>query len=590
MRDDARARFLAEAGTGLVAALQPIIEYQSGNVMAYEALARGRGPLASVTPGEIFKAAADHDAIFEVEMCLAARAVEAFSARRADHWGLLFLNLHGALVENWARVADAICALLDDAGLIPTDICIEISEANHTLPMEDLAAATTGLRARGFRIAVDDFGAGYSGLSMLYHARPEFLKIDRFFIQDIARDAKKRLFVGSIVDLAHVLGIRVIAEGVETGDELHACGAIRCDLAQGFHISRPSTEPETLKARYPVPSAVPRGERSPLSRYLETPAAVTLDTPRRDALETILRDGGQQIVPVLDSAGCPLGILREADLRPIFSCPLVRDLAQHGEAEFSLADHLCPILTVDISTPIGPLLDLVSDAAEDGVLVTDNMRYVGHVSPASLIRLTGDIRLNLAGGQKLLTRLPTTGAITADISARLLQTGSDRLFARVVIDGFMPFNAAYGFEAGDHAIQLCAEGLRTLPEGGDIFIGHLRGAAFFVAASGADASALPWKLDAFRDRFAETARSLFTESDQRAGGFEVRTADGETVEVPLIGCRIVTLLVPAHVGVPQARDIREGLIALTEEAEARGLRNLHQTFGEALPQASRSAG
>ena len=104
-------------------------------------------------------------------------------------------------------------------GLPPSTVCFELSERHQFECFSSIKTTLTTYKQQGYRIAVDDFGTGFSGLQLLYHAEPDFIKIDRFFIAGIAADPKKRLFVFKVLSLAHTLGIAVIAEGVGVPDQ-----------------------------------------------------------------------------------------------------------------------------------------------------------------------------------------------------------------------------------------------------------------------------------------------------------------------------------------------------------------------------------
>ncbi|SAK64209.1 diguanylate cyclase/phosphodiesterase with PAS/PAC sensor(s) [Caballeronia catudaia] len=118
-------------------------------------------------------------------------------------------------------------------------ITLEITESALIENVDDAQEVLSNVRAMGVRIAIDDFGTGYSSLSYLARFRPDVLKLDKSFVDNIATDVMARTVVEGVIDLAHKLGVMVVAEGVETREQLDTLRAVRCDKVQGFLLSRP---------------------------------------------------------------------------------------------------------------------------------------------------------------------------------------------------------------------------------------------------------------------------------------------------------------------------------------------------------------
>ena len=128
----------------------------------------------------------------------------------------------------------------------PTSLILEVTE---TAVMEDpelSSAALRELRADGVRVAIDDFGQGYSSFSYLKHFPATELKIDQSFVTPMVRDARAAQLVRSIVDLAHHLDMEAVGEGVEDAETAAALTALGCDLAQGYHLGRPVSATELV--------------------------------------------------------------------------------------------------------------------------------------------------------------------------------------------------------------------------------------------------------------------------------------------------------------------------------------------------------
>ncbi len=128
---------------------------------------------------------------------------------------------------------------LERGGLEPSSLCLEITE---TALMADPAAGLKvlqDLRALGVRLAIDDFGTGYSSLSYLKRFPVDVLKIDRSFVDGLGEDPEDTAIVTAIISLSRALGLRVVAEGVETRRQLDELRRLGCDRAQGFMFARP---------------------------------------------------------------------------------------------------------------------------------------------------------------------------------------------------------------------------------------------------------------------------------------------------------------------------------------------------------------
>ena len=133
----------------------------------------------------------------------------------------------------------ALMGMLLQRGTEPQSLCLELTE---TAFMEDGGGhreTLAGIRGLGVGLAIDDFGTGYSSLTYLKRFPVSVLKIDQAFVRGLGEDASDTAIVKSVIDLAHALGLVVVAEGVETGDQVTHLRRLGCDLAQGYFFARP---------------------------------------------------------------------------------------------------------------------------------------------------------------------------------------------------------------------------------------------------------------------------------------------------------------------------------------------------------------
>lgn len=215
-------------------AFQPILNPVSGMVSSFEALIRspsGGSPAAcfeGLSPQELYR--------FDLES-------KQYAFELASQMNLGRCNLSiNLLPMSLVRIPHAVERLLSyitNFGFAPQQVIVEITEEESITNFEDFQAALKELRSAGISVAIDDFGAGFAGLTLLSRFQPEKLKIDRQIIEGIPHDGPKQAIVKAIIECAHSLGITIIAEGVETVEEWCWLQSIGVDLYQGFLFARP---------------------------------------------------------------------------------------------------------------------------------------------------------------------------------------------------------------------------------------------------------------------------------------------------------------------------------------------------------------
>jgi diguanylate cyclase (GGDEF)-like protein len=239
---------------------QPTINLQSGRVVGVEALLRWEHPERGLlVPSEFIDVAEETGLIVPIGTWVveqACRQAQRWHAANLDGEPLFVsVNLSGRQLDT-AALSNNVADILERTGLDPGLLGLEITES---VVMRDPEASTMALRALkelGVRLAVDDFGTGYSSLAYLRRFPVELLKVDRAFVDGLGAesgDAEDRAIVAAVVSLAHTLGMKAIAEGVETAEQLAELRSLGCDMAQGFLVSPPLTAPDfdDLLARDP---------------------------------------------------------------------------------------------------------------------------------------------------------------------------------------------------------------------------------------------------------------------------------------------------------------------------------------------------
>jgi EAL domain-containing protein (putative c-di-GMP-specific phosphodiesterase class I) len=245
---------------------QPKLDLENGTVGSVEALLRwDHSEHGMVPPDRIIPMAEQTGVIQKLTQWVLRRALEQLASWRYAGIDIgVAVNLSAHDLQD-SSLPDMVDRLLATTGTAPEKLTLEITESAM---MRDLGRATvllSQIKRMGVGIAIDDFGTGFSSLSYLKSLPVRELKIDQSFVSNMNRDENDAMIVHSTIDLAHNLGLRVVAEGVENAEIMQQLRAQGCDLIQGYYLCRP-LPPEQLQSwlsehsgmqRFPVPPALP---------------------------------------------------------------------------------------------------------------------------------------------------------------------------------------------------------------------------------------------------------------------------------------------------------------------------------------------
>lgn len=231
IRNGSLHRALERAIETLSVAFQPIACPKTRCLVGYEALLRSNEPELPHPPA-VISAAETCGRALEVGVKVRKKACDAFTYAAPDT--LLFLNI---IPED--LMDDGLYDPNSNVGLFANRIVLEVTERADLKRVRDALPRIQRLRALGYRIAVDDLGAGYAGLSSFAALEPEFTKLDMSLVRDAHLSTTKQRVVGSIVELCKDLGSSVVAEGIETIEEADTLTRLGCDFMQGYFFARP---------------------------------------------------------------------------------------------------------------------------------------------------------------------------------------------------------------------------------------------------------------------------------------------------------------------------------------------------------------
>ncbi|MBB4228024.1 GGDEF domain-containing protein [Rhizobium mongolense] len=570
-------------------AFQPIVEAGTGTVFGYESLMRGQERIGFDCPVEILDEADRAGQLLQLEQMVASRALAKFATLGNYSTSTLFLNLDVRLIPHGDRLIETLLQHLKAANIPPSSVCFEFSERFDNTSVPEFEALVSKLRKTGFKLAIDDFGVGHGEMKLLCDYAVDYLKIDRHFVADIDRKPRKRHLLKNIVNIAHVLGTRVIAEGIETEAEFLACREYGVDLVQGWFIARPTPHTSELVSSFPHLQDLGKSKHNTqsLDEILIRKQIEVLPTVyENDSIDTVFelfrRNPRQAFFPVLNANGEPRGIIHEHHLKEYIYQPFGRDLLKNKVYGRTISHFVEMAPIVGLDSDAERLMTIFANMEGSNCLIlTDNMRYAGVVSAASLIKVINEKQLKTAQDQNPLTGLPGNRAIR-DFMRQAGRDGDEvRHFCYCDFDNFKPFNDAYGFHLGDHAISLFAALMRRYFFAERHFLGHVGGDDFFIGVIGWTKEELTEILDRLISDFHEDVRDLYSDEDRAAGRIRGHDRAGAEALFPLMRCSIGVLELPEGLVIDDINRVSAEIAHIKAEAKESADGLIFHPLGEA---------
>jgi len=503
---------------------QPKMDINSKNIIGMEALVRWQRPGCGLVPPDKFIPIAEQNGLIIrlgtfvlMEACRQNRAWQDAGMPKLK----VAVNITARQLRDNAFVA-LVVQILAETGLDPHDLELELTESALMDNAGDTVCKLLRLKELGIGISVDDFGTGYSSLSYLKHLPIDTIKVDRSFVRDIVHDPDDAAIVDAIISMARSLKLNVIAEGVETTEQLEFLRIRKCQQAQGYYFARP-LDPQQFEAF--VAHGMESGEMSvsapelshgnatlrTITRVAEpvhadvtgshdvVTAAVELigdiSVPVHpanpgdylaDVLKRIQGEPALQVLPVVND-GRAVGVINRSTFLEEHVIGM-NGFAFHINHSRKMRDLMAAIpLELDADIGIRDAAKVIQaqegDIRVDNICVIRHGLYHGVVDVNRFISAITDINLMLAKGANPLTGLPGNESIQREINDRL-QTEEGFDIAYIDIDNFKPFNDHYGFQRGDVVIKAIGDIISGVVRkdgyGLSCFCGHIGGDDFIL--------------------------------------------------------------------------------------------------------------
>ncbi len=463
--------------------------------------------------------------------------------------------------------------VLEATGLAPCHLDLELTESAVMADSDEIVQRLGKLKQLGVSISVDDFGTGYSSLSYLKHLPIDAIKVDRSFVRDIVCDPDDKAIVKAVIAMGHAMGLVVIAEGVESIDQLEILREHGCNEAQGYYFSKPLTPgqfEEYLRSTGSgdQPKAIPRhlprnGATKPVPILI--PAHNLVPPPETQTFPECIGEICLAISPAHPSDNLSSALKRFQTEKNLLVLPVVEDgriagilnrstfleehvIGMHGYAfqinhSKKIRDLMSPVaLVIDAQTPIRDAAQAIQglggESRIDNVCVTRDSLYEGIIDVNRFINAMTEANLSLAKGANPLTGLPGNESIQREINERL-RSGRTFDIAYIDIDNFKPYNDYYGFQRGDEVIRALGDIIKnmslTAPSLKAIFCGHIGGDDFIMITDPHLGQAAASRIILAFERLRPT---LHGADDFAAGCYTATNRKGETETFPLLSLSI----------------------------------------------------
>jgi diguanylate cyclase (GGDEF)-like protein len=541
------------AGEALYTLFQPIIDGATRKPIGYEALTRGPEGLLELPAALIAAAAAAGLSIPLERRCLES-ALRSYRSLRLQ--GRLFLNLLPQTLLDWTELAHWLGQQLGANQIDPHDVVLEVTE--HGL-MEDevlLAGAVAPLRALGCDIAIDDLGAGSSGLKTWAAIRPDYVKVDRYFVAGIEQDAVRGEILRSVVDMGRVTGCRVIAEGIENREQYALLLELGVDYLQGYLLGHPQRVPDANSTVLGELETLTPGPTADCAEQLVLPIpGIAANTPVGEVVGIFRANAGWTALAVLESQR-PVGLVYRDELLIFLSRPLHPEVYNRKPITTVMTRETVQVEARARLEQVSRVVTARSARAQrDDFIITRNGLYLGLGRTFDLLRHITAQQIQAARHSNPLTGLPGNREIHRHL-AQWLARRRHFVACHLDLDHFKAFNDAYGYARGDQVLLHVSQVISQIVRPRVDFVGHVGGDDFVFLLRSQD-----WtlRLIAITEELAASLVTFHSKEHREAGGHIGSDRDGTPRHFPLLSASIAAFEV-------------DGTHAVTPDAIAESLR------------------
>lgn len=524
---------------------QPIVSLATGEVYGYEALSRITLKKTELTTDRLFTLAEKLGQVWNLEKLCQKKALKA--AVKKPKRTKLFLNVDANVMLDDEFIQEFTKEYVKKYDLKTGDIVFELTERTSVENRELFHNAVEHYKKQGFEIAIDDVGSGYSNLNRISFVEPHYIKIDMELIRDIHLKKAQYSMVGIMAQFCREMNYMLIAEGIETEEELRALMKLGISYGQGYYLGKPNSEflevPKQIQKKVLDMKKKDR-QISIVPSFFGTVDSIckrgTVMRPEEkaiDAYELFNNNEDCTEISIVDADNNFCGILTKSDILKDFGGMYGYTLHQKSTvAELIKKDIMVVSADFSIENVSKMAMERIPSEIYDAVVVLNENKYYGIVTIKDLLTTATTIQVRQATDANPLTELPGNKTIEEHI-VRLV--GETRPYAIIYIDldNFKAYNDAYGFSNGDLMIKAVADSMKSACDKED-FLGHIGGDDFVIITGCGDAKKLGWNIV---EHFEKYLKDLYNPTDWTRGYIVSTNRQGLTEQFPIASLSIAVI-------------------------------------------------
>lgn len=515
---------------------QPIVSLTNGEVYGYEALSRISNNELQMNIEQMFRAADRTNKSWELETLCRTRALEGYAHN--DTRKRLFLNVNSNIIYDEKFGKGFTTSRLKEYGLDSNNIIFEITERVAVLDKDAFLVSIDHYKHQDYGIAIDDAGAGYSGLNIIAAVRPNFIKLDMNLVRSIDKDEIKQLLCKAFADFCQSAGINLIAEGIETEEELKTLIRLGVDFGQGYFLGMPGeaftgivAEKAEMIKKYNSKRYAENAKSSvyPIIGYLAKPGYIFPPNERVESIYETLKSNPTITEFSVIERDRAAGFMSRSELNELmggmygYSLNSRKPISNLMKSNFLQVNFNMPVDQASRIAMQRPFEQLYNP-----IVVEKENKYFGIVTIKDLLDACTKIEIDIAMHSNPLTKLPGNLVIENEILSCIL---GDKPYCITYydIDNFKAYNDAYGFNNGDLMLSLIADILKECADKNE-FVGHMGGDDFIVIChyhEGMD------YCKSVVGKFSARVISLYRDEDLENGYIVSKNRSGVTENFPI---------------------------------------------------------